>query len=80
MERIDRQKQKTPQAQGFTGLSFYYTDCFADYLLVPREDSNLHTLRRMDLNHVRLPIPPPGPTDTAKTAILSNDSKLSMAA
>ena len=36
MERIDRQKQKTPQAQGFTGLSFYYTDCFADYLLVPK--------------------------------------------
>jgi hypothetical protein len=33
----------------------------------------------MDLNHVRLPIPPPGPTDTAKTAILANDSKLSMA-
>jgi hypothetical protein len=26
----------------------------------PGEDSNLHTLRHMDLNHARLPIPPPG--------------------
>src|SRR5690606_8275222 len=26
----------------------------------PEEDSNLHTRRHMDLNHARLPIPPPG--------------------
>ena len=27
----------------------------------PRRDSNPHTLRHMDLNHARLPIPPRGP-------------------
>ncbi len=30
------------------------------YSWCPGEDSNLHTLRHMDLNHARLPIPPPG--------------------
>jgi hypothetical protein len=59
----------------FTTPTVLLTTCWC-----PREDSNLHTLRRMDLNHVRLPIPPPGPTDTAKSAILANDSKLSMVA
>jgi hypothetical protein len=29
----------------------------------PRRDSNPHTLRHMDLNHARLPIPPRGPKE-----------------
>jgi hypothetical protein len=29
----------------------------------PRRDSNPHTLRHMDLNHARLPIPPRGPCE-----------------
>ena len=84
-------KNKNPAGSRRYGVFFYYADCLTDYCLTdhcltdyfcwcPREDSNLHTLRRMDLNHVRLPIPPPGPTDTAKSAILANDSNLSMAA
>ena len=38
---------------------------FLDRLLAfwcPRRDSNPHTLRHMDLNHARLPIPPRGLT------------------
>ena len=33
---------------------------FCGILWCPRRDSNPHTLRHMDLNHARLPIPPRG--------------------
>src|SRR5690606_28661207 len=51
---------KKPELQQKTHLSLglRWVCCF--YLWCPGEDSNLHTLRHMDLNHARLPIPPPG--------------------
>ena len=38
----------------------FFNDRFLEEFWCPEEDSNLHTRRHMDLNHARLPIPPPG--------------------
>ena len=40
--------------------SFQSLRLFCGILWCPRRDSNPHTLRHMDLNHARLPIPPRG--------------------
>src|ERR1700722_837756 len=70
-------KQKTPQIQIFAGFSDFF-GLLRIESWCPREDSNLHALRRMDLNHVRLPIPPPGQgACTAKNAIIAGRFALS---
>ncbi len=38
----------------------FVTEAFLIQAWCPRRDSNPHTLRHMDLNHARLPIPPRG--------------------
>ena len=43
------------------GISTTYYAMQARPAWCPRRDSNPHTLRHMDLNHARLPIPPRGP-------------------
>jgi hypothetical protein len=42
------------------------TTCGYGSFWCPRRDSNPHTLRHMDLNHARLPIPPRGHTTTLR--------------
>jgi hypothetical protein len=65
-------KTKNPVITRIYGVFRTSSDCSELQSWCPREDSNLHALRRMDLNHVRLPIPPPGQgACAAKNAIIS---------
>src|ERR1700733_15000357 len=56
LERIGRQKQKTPQAQGFTGFSFYYAYCPTRLSIGAQERTRTSTV-----------LPPLGPEPSAST-------------
>ena len=55
-----RPDNKKPAIAGFCLCKRREATCVMLFGWCPGEDSNLHTLRHMDLNHARLPIPPPG--------------------
>ena len=56
---------KKPEKSGFLSEMSNGVGRLKSMIWCPEEDSNLHDVTRVDLNHVRLPIPPSGHSGSA---------------